>query len=73
MCLIYEKKKTFSNEPLKPSRTKERITKKHPDKTNKNILYLKNKFEKRKTVSGILVHHKRNNGVCLIVSYRVHF
>lgn len=42
---------------MKPSRMKEHLMKQYSDKSNKNILYfsdlnLKNKFEKRKTVSG---------------------
>lgn len=57
---------------MKPSRVKEHLTKKHSNKTNKNILYfndLKNKFEKRIIVSGISnkVRHNHN----LLAFYKV--
>jgi len=48
--------------------------KEHRDKTNKNILYfhdLKNKFEKRKTVSGFFNQIHLNNDKGLIASYKV--
>lgn len=72
LCLICEK--TFSNEAMKPSRMKEHFMKKHSDKTNKNVLYfqdLKNKFEKRKTVSGLFNKIHLNNDKGLITSYKV--
>jgi len=72
LCLICEK--TFSNEAMKPSRMKEHLMKKHSDKSNKNILYfsdLKNKFEKRKTVSGLFNKTHLNNDKGLLASYKV--
>ncbi|KAL4104424.1 hypothetical protein QTP88_019725 [Uroleucon formosanum] len=53
---------------------KEHCMKKHPDKSNKNILYftdLKNKFEKRKTVTGLFNKTHLNNDKGLLASYKV--
>ncbi|KAL4089195.1 hypothetical protein QTP88_024256 [Uroleucon formosanum] len=53
---------------------KEHFMKKHPDKSNKNILYFtdpKNKFEKRKTVTGLFNKTHLNNDKGLLASYKV--
>ncbi|XP_023231325.1 SCAN domain-containing protein 3-like [Centruroides sculpturatus] len=72
MCL--ECHQVFSNEGMKPSRMKEHLSRKHPDKKYKDFDYflnLKKKLENRKTVVNLFKDSAIQLNKGLVTSYKI--
>ena len=64
----------FSNEAMKPSRMKEHLSKKHPDKADKDADFfrnLKKMFDNRKTVASLSKDSASQLDKGLMVSYKL--
>ncbi|XP_026532395.1 SCAN domain-containing protein 3-like [Notechis scutatus] len=71
-CLICGK--VFSNEAMKPSRLNEHLKKAHPDKADKNLTFfqsLRDKFQKRPTLSHMFSNASQPNTDGLCASYNI--
>lgn len=74
MCLICQQ--VFSNEAMKPSRLKDHLIRKHPDKQGKDIEYfksLKASFEKRITLPNMFNNTFSQLDKGLLTSYKISY
>lgn len=72
MCLICQQ--VFSNEAMKPSRMKERLTRKHADKKDKDEDYfrrLKKAYDNRQTVTKLFKDSAAQLDKGLVASYKI--
>ena len=71
-CLLCNQ--VFSNEIMKPSRMCEHLTKKHPDKKDKDLNYfqaVQKQFGKRSSIDGMFNKVQNKNADGLIASYNI--